>query len=415
MLNKNFSDQISAELNRIDEAGVAKRREKIISGFTPGKNKQGIIAGKPYHIFNSNDYLGLRHNKSLLKAEHEAASEFGVGPGAVRFISGSLEIYPRLEKAVAEFHHREAAMVFSSAFAANLSVISALSHGPGKDSLITADILILSDELNHRSIVDGVRISPVTPEQKIVYKHLDFSDLDRLLSENYGKFARALVVTDGVFSMLGETLDIAALQKVIDKHRDHYPGGILLFVDDCHGVGALGSTGRGSEEISGGQADLLVGTFGKAFGCDGGYVVGSELLISYLRESAATYIYSNPVSPGTAGAALKAVSLVGSSEGKKLLSRLSANISRFQKLAAEKNILFAAESMHPIQPVLTGDSVKNKKLADLLFSSGFLTTPISYPVVPKGRDEIRVQISASHTPQSIDDLVAALDLCIMKL
>src|SRR3990172_10049886 len=163
MVNDSFSKKISEELDRLDQAGVSKRREKVISSFTPGNNKQAIISGKKYHIFNSNDYLGLRHNKKLLSAEHKTASEFGVGPGAVRFISGSLEIYSRLEKAIAGFHHREAAMIFSSAFAANLSVISALSHGSGKDSLVTGDLLILSDELNHRSIVDGVRIAPVPP------------------------------------------------------------------------------------------------------------------------------------------------------------------------------------------------------------------------------------------------------------
>src|SRR3989344_979041 len=346
MSRMNFYKVLKAELKRVDEAKISKRNEKIIEGFTSGSFPKALIKGKKYSIFNSNDYLGLRFAGELLDGEKSASKKYGTGPGAVRFISGTFDLYRQLEKTVAKFHRREEGMVFSSAFAANLAVIACLSKGQSKDSLVSADTLIISDELNHRSIIDGVRVAGLSNEQKLIYKHLDYKSLEQVLKENLGKFKRVLVITDGIFSMLGEYADIANLEKICRQFDGKFKEGIFLIVDDSHGVGACGESGRGCEELSKGKADLLVGTFGKAFGCDGGYVVGDKILIDYLRESAATYIYSNSISPGTAAAAREAVRIVDSSEGKQLLMTLNANITYFKEKVSRIGFRFAAHSVH---------------------------------------------------------------------
>ena len=179
----------------------------------------------------------------------------------------------------------------------------------------------------------------------------------------------------------------------------------MFVIEEAHRVGAVGATGRGTEELQKVRAGILVGTFGKAFGADGGYVVGDQTVIDYLRESSATYIYSNSISPGTAAAALRAIRLIDEPEGKKLMESSRNNTQLFKKLMSEAGLQFAADSTHPIQPVLIGDTAKTKEIVNKLFEKGFLVTNISYPVVPKGRDEIRVQISAAHSHEEIEVLV----------
>jgi len=404
----NFFNLLQKEVDRIDNAKTAKRNEKIIEGFTRDLSPRAIIGNKAYRIFNSNDYLGLRFNKKLAKAEREAAEKFGTGPGAVRFISGTLRIYKDLEKALAQFHDREDAMVFSSAFAANVAVIHSLIKGQSKDSLILNEVLVLSDALNHRSIIEGIRVANLSKEQRLVYKHLDYENLSELLQANINKFRRVIVLTDGIFSMLGEAVDLKKLKAVTGEYDKKYEQGILLVVDDSHGVGAYGETGRGVEEISHTQADVLVGTLGKAFGSDGGYVVANKKITGYLRESAATYIYSNSVSPGVAGAALEAVKLMTEDEGRALMKKLKDNIFLFKKMLVQAGFKLAADSIHPIQPILIGDPAKSKALAEELFRRGILATSINYPVVPSGRDEIRVQISASHTKKDLEYFMTQL-------
>jgi glycine C-acetyltransferase len=408
MINSAFADVLNREVARIDSANTSKRREKIISGFTADPSPRAVIDGRSCLIFNSNDYLGLRFHPALKEAEHEASLKYGTGPGAVRFISGSLRIYRDLETAIARFHGRDDAMVISSAFATNVAVLSCLIKGQSQDTLVSAHTLVISDQLNHRSIVDGIRVANLPPEHKLIYKHFDFAELAKILQENSAKFDRVVVVTDGVFSMLGQITDLAALRRSIEPYQSAYPQGIILVVDDCHGVGVLGEHGRGTEELTGTRADVLVGTFGKAFGVDGGYVVGDQVVIDYLRESAATYIYSNSIAPGSAGAALKAVELVGGPEGSGLLKSWQTNVSQLKQLLQADGIKFAADSSHPIQPVLVGDPALAKQLTDKLFEKGILVTNISYPVVAKGSDEIRVQISSVHLPEDISHFASVL-------
>lgn len=404
-MNQKFISIIQSEIERIDTSGSTKRNEVVIEGFTKEVSPKAIINGKNYIVFNSNDYLGLRFSPVLLEAEEATAKKFGSGPGAVRFISGTLSVYKELEKAIARFHNHEAGMVFSSAYATNIAVMSCLLKGQSKDSLLSNEVCVLSDALNHRSIIDGVRAASIEKEQKFIYKHLDTEDLRRVLDENKTQFKRAVVVTDGIFSMIGEAADLKALKNVCLQFENEYEQGVLLVVDDSHGVCAFGKTGRGTEETSGVQADLLIGTFGKGFGSDGGYVVGKQLLIDYLRESAATYIYSNSVSPSVAGAALASINYVASPDGHKLLVKLEEDKKYLKTEMVKAGLQFAAESEHPIQPLLVGDTLKAKELRGKLFDVGILVTNITYPVVPKGKDEIRIQLNASHTKEDIDILV----------
>jgi len=402
MSKENFSELLKKETERIDGTKTSKRQEKIIEGFTNDPAPQAIINNKKYRIFNSNDYLGLRFLPELKKAELQASEKFGAGPGAVRFISGTHQIYIDLEKAIAKFHHREAAICFSSAFAANVAVIYCLIKGPSKDSMVDDDVLVISDELNHRSIIEGIRVGNLPKEKRAVFKHLDCQDLERVLNENKGKFKRVIVITDGIFSMLGEYADLGKIHEVIKKYDQDFEQGVLLVIDDSHGVAAFGENGRGCEDLTGEHSDIIVATFGKGFGSDGGYAVGKKEVIDYLREASATYIYSNPVSPSVAGASLASVKILENKNGKELLKKLKENITYFKEKMKIAGFIFAVDSIHPIQPLLIGDPIKTKELTNKLFDRGFLVTNINYPVVPKGKDEIRIQISAAHTREDLD-------------
>lgn len=409
MSHKNFFSVLKQEIDRIDKAKTSKRFEKIIDGFTKDSSPKAIIGSEKYHVFNSNDYLGLRHNSLLKKAERKFSEIFGTGPGAVRFISGSLKIHRDLEKSLAKFHKKDDAMVFSSSFATNLAVLYCLIAGQNKDSLVDNNVIVISDALNHRSIIDGIRVANLPKEQRTIFRHMDSVHLEEVLENNKKVYKRALVITDGVFSMLGEYQKLKKIRNIVDRFDKEYESGVLLVVDDAHGVGIAGKNGRGIEEVEGVKVDVLIGTFGKAFGADGGYVAANQTIIDYLRESAATYIYSNSIPPGTAGAALKSVELLDKSVGRKLLENSKKNVAYFKNRMKTAGYLFAAESNHPIQPVLIGDPIKTSDLVKKLFKKNIIVTNISYPVVPKGRDEIRVQISAVHTKKDIDQLVQAFE------
>ncbi len=409
MSRNKFFSVLKQEVNRIDKVKTSKRFEKIIDGFTRESSPKAIIGKEKYQVFNSNDYLGLRHNLLLKKAEHHFSEKFGTGPGAVRFISGSLKVHRDLEKALANFHKKDDAMVFSSSFATNLAVLYCLIAGQNKDSLVDNNVIVISDALNHRSIIDGIRVANLPKEQRAIFRHMEAAHLKEVLENNKKIYKRALVITDGVFSMLGEYQKLSEIRNIVDRFDKEYENGVLLVVDDAHGVGITGDTGRGVEEIEGAKADVLIGTFGKAFGADGGYVVTNKMIIDYLRESAATYIYSNSIPPGTAGAALKAIELLDKSVGKKLLKNSKKNVIYFKKQMKKAGYLFAVDSSHPIQPVLIGDPIKTSDLVKKLFKKNIIVTNISFPVVPKGRDEIRVQISAVHTKKDIDQLVKTFE------
>jgi glycine C-acetyltransferase len=364
-----------------------------------GRGPRYQLAGlpQPFLRMNSNSYLGLATHPRLVAAAEAAVARFGVGPGAVRFISGTLEPHVRLEARLGAFHGREAAMLFSSAYATVLSVIA---------SLVTPETAVVSDELNHNCIINAIRL--VRPKAKVVYRHLDLAGLDDALRQAAAADCRrALVVTDGVFSMRGAIAPLDAIREVVLRHDAAFAENVVLLVDDSHGVGALGATGRGSEEQTGAQADLLIGTLGKAFGANGGYVVGPQVLIDSLRETSPMYIYSNPITPGEASAARAAVEIVDSAEGQALLGHLRDLTGRFRDGLRRQGRETLAGA-HPVVPLFVRDAARTAAIVRGLFEQGILATAILYPVVPRGDESIRFQVSAEHTAGDIDEVLAAL-------
>lgn len=382
--------------------GTAKGTEKVVTGIKAaagGFSERYSLEGYGDRAFlrmNSNSYLGLALHQQVIASEARAVEQFGTGPGAVRFISGTYRPHVELEKALAAFHGRESAMVMSAAYATVMGVVP---------QLVTESTLVISDALNHNSIITAIRLSQ--PAAKAVYAHADMQALNTLLETNKGKVKRVCVVTDGVFSMRGDHAPLHDLVTLCQRHEADYKEGILTIVDDSHGVGALGRTGRGTEEQTKAQADILIATLGKALGVNGGYVVSSASVIAYLRETVPFYIYSNPITPAEAAAALTALRILNSDEGLALLARvcgLGGKLHTALTGLGYETIM----GDHPIVPLFIRDTKKTAALVEHLFAHNILVTGLMYPVVPKGEEEIRLQVSATQTEQDIDFLIETL-------
>ncbi len=399
-----LSGVLEAHVRSLEEAGTAKGAEKVVVGVKPAEGKRGprfLLEGegdKEFIRLNSNSYLGLGLRPEVMAAEEQATAAFGAGPGAVRFISGTYEAHLALERKLAAFHAREAAMVFSSAYATVVSTIT---------PLVTGETVLISDELNHNCIINAMRLA--RPAGKEVYPHLDMAALDRALEAWKGKAKRALVVTDGIFSMRGDHAPLDRIMEVCTRHDDAYEENVVCLVDDSHGVGAFGRTGRGTEEHTGAApADVLVGTLGKAFGVNGGYVASSAATVRFLRESAQMYIYSNPITVGEAAAALRSVEIVDSPEGVAMLEKLRGLTRRFEEGLGRIGIE-TIPGEHPVVPLMIRDTAKTRELVAYLYEQGVLVTGLAYPVVPRGDEEIRTQINADHTADDIDHVLALLE------
>ncbi|MEX2284020.1 MAG: aminotransferase class I/II-fold pyridoxal phosphate-dependent enzyme [Gemmatimonadota bacterium] len=394
---------LSAQVAGLEQKGTAKGAEAVVRGVIKPHGNQGprfLLEGEGDREFirmNSNSYLGLGLRQEIIDAEEATARKYGAGPGAVRFISGTYDTHITLEQRLAAFHGRDAAMLFSAAYATVIAIFAALT---------TDQTVIISDELNHNCIINGMRLA--RPLSKAVYQHNDVGALERELNEARGKARRVLVVTDGIFSMRGDHAPLAEIMTVARKHDEHFEENVIVVVDDSHGVGSFGATGRGTEEFTGAEpSDVLVGTLGKAFGVNGGYVVSNKTLIRYLRETSPTYIYSNPITPGEAAAALRAVELLDSDAGRALLNRLRALTHRFEdglvRLGFE-----VIPGEHPVTPLVVRDTDRTRALVAHLRANGILATGLAYPVVPRGDEEIRFQINADHTETDIDCVLAVL-------
>ena len=387
----------------LEEKGTAKGAEKIVTRAIPPSGDRGPrfhLEGqgdKEFIRMNSNSYLGMSLRPEVMKAEEEGTARFGAGPGAVRFISGTYDIHVELERALAEFHGREEAMIFSSAYATIMGSVT---------PLITGETVVISDELNHNCIINAVRLS--RPFKKLVYPHLDMEALEKALEANKGKARRAVVITDGIFSMRGDHAPMDQIMALAEKHDDGYPENIVVVMDDSHGVGAFGKTGRGSEEHTNAPpVDVLVGTLGKAFGVNGGYITTNASVIRFLRESAPFYIYSNPITPGEANAALASLRLLDSPQGQELLAHLRAMTRRFEEGLGRLG-METIPGEHPVVPLMVRDTARTQALVNHLFQHGVLATGLAYPVVPKGDEEIRFQVNADHTPGDIDGVLDVL-------
>lgn len=387
---------LQRNLEDLRASGRDKGVEKVIREIKKPTGKFGpryILEGygdKEFIKMNANSYLGMSMNPDVIEAEEEAAHKFGVGPGAVRFISGTHTPHIALEKKLAEFHGRQAGMIFSSAYVTSLGVIYPLT---------TKETVTISDELNHNCIIQAMRLS--RPAAKLIYKHNDMKDLEAKLEEAVGKGKRCLVITDGIFSMRGDFAPLKELTEICAKFNDKFEEGVITIADDSHGVGAFGKTGRGTEEYTGAKVDILIGTLGKAFGVNGGYVVASQTVIEYLRESAPMYIYSNPITCSEAAATLKVLEMIDSEWGRKRLEHLAAMTRKFED--GLKALGFETiEGPHPVVPLMVRDTAETTKLVKYLTENGVLGTGLNFPVVPKGDEEIRFQVNADHTEADID-------------
>ncbi|NNL86834.1 MAG: pyridoxal phosphate-dependent aminotransferase family protein, partial [Myxococcales bacterium] len=281
---------LARELSALDDAGTRKGAETVVTRVLPASGERGprvLLEGEGDRAFlrmNSNGYLGLSLDPDVIAAEEKAAQTFGAGPQAVRFISGTFTPHVSLERRLASFHDREAGMIFSSAYATVMGVIAPLT---------TPETAIISDALNHNCIINATRLAQ--PREKIVYPHLSMDELRAALERAAATCRRALVVTDGVFSMRGDHAPLDEIAALVAAYDERFAENAVIVVDDSHGVGAFGASGRGTEEVAGARADLLIATLGKAFGVNGGYAVGSGTLVDYLRETAPFYVYSNPI------------------------------------------------------------------------------------------------------------------------
>lgn len=391
------------QVETLEREGRRKGQEAVVVGVLSPQGNRGpryLLEGrgdKPFIRMNSNSYLGLSGHPTLKEAEEAAIARFGVGPGAVRFISGTYKPHVDLERRLAHLHRREAAMIFSSAYATVLSVVVPLTSDK---------TVLISDELNHNCIINAIRLA--RPLEKMVYKHLDLQGLEQALQKAVSLGAkRVLVLTDGVFSMRGSHAPLAEISQIVQRYDSQFAENAILVVDDSHGVGAFGPSGRGTEEYTAAQADILVGTLGKAFGVNGGYVVGSADLVAYLRETSPMYIYSNPITPGEAAAAMASLELLDSAEGQERLRHLHAMTQRFR----QGLLSLGYESFpgaHPVVPLLLRDGALTNRLVGFLRERGVLATAIVYPVVPRGEDSIRFQVSAEHTQADVDEVLGIL-------
>jgi len=409
MPHDRLTSALASHVAELEDHGTAKGHEYVVTRALPpaeGRGPRFVLEGhgdKLFLRFNSNSYLGLSFLPELIEAEEEGVRAFGAGPGAVRFISGTYASHRDLERRLAAFHGREEAMIFSSAYATVLGTLV---------PLITPETVVVSDALNHNCIINAMRLA--RPAAKVVYPHLDLEALEAGLVEYEGKARRALVVTDGIFSMRGDHAPMDAIMALARKHDHRYPENVVVVVDDSHGVGAFGRSGRGTEEYTDAPpSDVLIGTLGKAFGVNGGYVTGHGTLIRFLRESAPTYIYSNPITPGEAMATLAALEIVDSPRGILLLDRLRGMTKRFEAGLARLGIE-TIPGAHPVVPMMIRDTERTRALVRHLFDDGILVTGLTYPVVPRGDEEIRTQINADHTQEDIDRLLESLEAFVTR-
>lgn len=377
---------LEGELESIRAAGTWKGERVITS-------KQGArisVDGSRGDILNfcANNYLGLSSHPEVVQAGIEALQRYGAGLSSVRFICGTQDLHKHLEQKLAQFHEREDCILYASCFDANAGLF---------EVLLSPEDAVLSDELNHASIIDGIRLCRA---KRLRYKHMDLNDLEDKLKESQSSRLR-LVVTDGVFSMDG---DVAPLVGICDLAEQY---GALVFIDECHATGFLGIRGRGTDELLGvmDRVHIVNSTLGKALGgAAGGYTVGPKPLIDLLRQRSRPYLFSNSLPPPVVGSATRAVELLLASN--EIAQSMAAKTMRFRNSMTQAGFTIAGAA-HPICPVMLGDARLASLMADDMLKLGVYVIGFSFPVVPKGKARIRVQISAAHTDSDIDRAVDA--------
>jgi len=394
---------LKEELAGLQEDGRAKPPERIITGYLPptdGRGPRYTLKGedKQFIRMNSNSYLSLSNHPQLIAVADAATHACGVGPGAVRFIDGTFSYHLELEQRIARFVNKPAAKIFNSAYTSNcglaLTIGSKTTHWIG-------------DQLNHNSIIRAMRIAGVPSVNKGIYAHNNMDELRRCLDLVADDIDRVVVIFDGIFSMRGDYAPIDKILAITSEYSRKFRDGVITVVDDSHGIGAYGATGRGTAEFSGGIPDIIIGTFGKAFGVNGGFIAASETVIETVRQKADTYIYTNPLSVADCAAATKALDICDSEEGLMLLGNIQLRTKQFRN-GLKKSGLESIPGPHPVVPVMVRDTGKTHALVRHLYDNGVLVVGLTFPVVPKGDESMRFQVNAAHTESDIDYVLGVL-------
>jgi glycine C-acetyltransferase len=384
MSDRHLLQVLRPQLDDLRTRGLYKRERQLESP----QDASIRVHGREVINFCANNYLGLANHPAIVEAAHEGLRRFGYGMASVRFICGTQTPHKQLENAIARFLGKEDAILYSSCWDANGGLF---------ETILGDEDAILSDELNHASIIDGIRLCKA---RRLRYRHGDMSELEHGLRESANNRLR-LIVTDGVFSMDGSLAKLPEICALAERHD------ALVVVDDSHATGILGSGGRGTPEQLGvlDQVDLITSTLGKTLGgASGGFTCGRAEVIDFLRQRSRTYLFSNALPPPIVLAALKALELVGQSSA--LRDRLH-DTARRMRAGLEAAGFQLKPGQHPIMPVMLGDAALASRMADALLDRGIYVIGFSYPVVPQGQARIRIQMSAAHTPEQIDRAVAA--------
>jgi len=380
-----FQKQLSQTLEDIKSQGLYKT-ERIIT--TPQDAHIAVAGGKRVLNMCANNYLGLADHPELIKAAKEALDSHGLGMASVRFICGTQDLHKELEAALTKFLGTEETILYPSAFDANGGLF---------ETLFTEKDAIISDELNHASIIDGIRLCKA---QRFRYKHNDMADLEAKLKEASSARFR-LIATDGCFSMDGTIADLKSIVDLAEKYD------ALTMIDDAHATGFLGKTGRGTHEYRGvmGKIDIITGTLGKALGgASGGFTSGRKEVVDLLRQRSRPYLFSNTVAPPIVAACLKALELLTAST--ELRDKLETNTKYFREAVTERGLTIKP-GVHPIVPIMIGDAAKSQKFAARMLEKGVYVIGFFYPVVPHGTARVRVQVSAAHSREDLEFAVKA--------
>jgi glycine C-acetyltransferase len=394
----NLNELLAAELKRLEESQTIKYETALQSA------QDGIVKvrGKEVVMLASNNYLGMSNHPAVCKAAIDGIKKYGYGLASVRFLTGTQTIHLELENKISKFLKSEDTILFSSSFAANVAFFSALTNE--KLGYENYKDVIYSDRLNHASIIDGQRLCRAETTDRKIYNHGDVADLERQLEEDKNKDYRIrMIASDGVFSMEG---DLAPLPKILELAKKC---NAIVFIDDAHGIGVCGKTGRGTAEQFNllGKIDVTVGTLGKAIGgAAGGFISGSKEMIEYMRQKGRPYIFSNSLPPAVVCGSMAAFDLL--MKDKSIISRLQENTAHFRKEI--KNIGFKIiESIHPIVPIMLGEASIAQEMSNQLLKAGVYIKGLWYPVVPKGGARLRAQISAALAKKDIDRALEAFE------
>ncbi len=385
-MNIHDLDFLKEKIEELKEQGIYRK----LPVLETANEAEVILNGKKVINLSSNNYLGFANHPRLKKASIEAIEKYGVGSGAVRTIVGNMKIHEDLEEILAKFKREESAFVFQSGFNCNAGTIQAITE---------AGDIIISDELNHASIIDGSRLSRAN---KGIYKHSDMDSLESVLKEARDKYKNILVITDGVFSMDG---DIAKLPEIVELAEKYEA---MTYVDDAHGSGVLGESGRGTVDHFGlhGRVDFSMGTLSKAIGVIGGYVAGSETMYEWLSHRARPVLFSTSLPPAAVGAIIEALKML--MESTEYTDRLWENAKYFKAKMGTLGYNIG-HSETPITPVIIGDEAKTMAFSKKLLEKGVFVSGIVFPTVPKGTGRVRVMVTAAHTKEQLDRAVEVFE------